>query len=384
MMNKSIKILIILISCLLLTACWNYREINSLYIVAGAAIDKSPNTNQYNLTTELVNIKENIKEQSFESLLLESKGDSILNSVRKMVRVSAKKPYWAHATTIIISEEVAREGIMPFLDLIARDYETRLDSNIYISREKTAKEILELQSLSTDIRSFELAIMVNQSMHLVKTPALKAYQVINGLAIPKVHIVLPTVMSFSNNGENTNLLSGGAVFSKGKLVGFLDQENIIPYLFITNRIKEGILNVKTGNDNPNDTIILEVFDSNTKIKPIYDSEKLGFDIFIKARGTIAEVTTMTDYISPKGRKNLKILAEKSLKAEIENNIKHVQKEFGFDIFGFGNIIRQKNYKLWEQIEKDWDYIFMNLDLNIHCDIEIRNSGHFLNPIKVVD
>lgn len=383
-MNRYIFLLFIIIFCLLLTGCWNYNEINSLYIVAGIAIDKVKETEQYNITTELINIKDNKREQSFESILLESKGDSILDAVNNMIRISAKKPYWEHAISIIISEQVAREGIMPFLDVMGRDEEPRLNTNIYISKEKSAKEIIQNKSLSTDIRSYELGIMSNESKRLVHVPVLKTYEVINELAIPKVHIVLPTVVSFSNDGVNTNLLSGGAVFSMGKLVGFLGEDDMRTYLFIKDQVELGVLNIKAKENNPNDTIILQIFGSNTKIKPIYGAEKIGFDIKVKTDVTIAELTTMTDYISISGREKLKVLAEESLKEQIENLIKNVQEEFGFDIFGFGNIIRQRNPKLWKQIEKDWNQIFMDLDLNIECDIHIRNSGHLLKPIKVVD
>ena len=64
-MNKYISLILILICCLLLTGCWSYREINSLYIVAGIAIDKVAGTDKYNITTEFINIKENEREEGF-------------------------------------------------------------------------------------------------------------------------------------------------------------------------------------------------------------------------------------------------------------------------------------------------------------------------------
>ena len=384
-MNRFIFILISLIVCLLVTGCWSYREIDSFYIVAGIGIDKVANTNQYNITAEFINIIENKVEKNFESILLESKGDSIFDAVTKMTGISAKRPYWAHATTIIISEEVAREGIAPFLDLIARNEEGRLSTNVYISRGNSAKKILEMKSFSTYIRSYELEIMVNESKHLVKIPALKTYQIINALAIPKVHIVLPTIISFSNNGEDTNRLSGGAVFSKGKLVGFLEEDDVIPYLFIKNEVESGILNVNTEEKNPNNTIILEIFKSNTKIYPqYYDDDTIGFDIKIRTDVSIAELFTMTDYVSLVKSKELEKLARETLEKKISNHIKDIQEKFGFDIFGFGNIIRQRNPKVWKTIEKDWDSIFTDLDFNIVSDMHIRNSGLFLKSLKVVD
>lgn len=383
-MNRSILVILILIICILLTGCRNYREINSFYIVAGIGIDKVPNSDKYNITAELINIVENKMEKNFESILLETEGDSISDAISEMTRISAKRLYWGHATSLIISEDVAREGIMPFLDLIARNEDGRLGINVYISRGKLAKEILQMKSFSTEIRSFELEIMIDEGKHLTNVPALKVYEVINALSIPKIHIVLPTVVGFNNNGIDTNLLSGGAVFDPGKMVGFLEEDDILPYLFLKDKVKGGILNVSVKEDNPNHTVILDISNSNTKIKPIYGEEAIKFDIKIKTDVSIIEFTTMTDYISLPGREEFKKIAEENLKEQILSHIKKVQKEFGFDIFGFGNIIRERNPRLWKTIEKDWDTIFMEAEYNIVCDIQIINSGHILKPIKVVE
>lgn len=383
-MNRYICLLLIIILCILLTGCWSYKEISSLYIIAGVAIDKVQETNKYNITIEFVNIKENQRQENFESVLLEVEGDSIGDAVTTMIRIAAKKPYWSHAATIIISEDVAREGIIPFLDLFLRSTEARLDTNIYISKEKSAKQILEVESLSTDVKSYELNIMSNESKNLVRVPLLKVYEVINQLSIPKVHIVLPAIELYSNAGQMNNQLSGGGVFSKGKLVGFLEDKDMLAYLFIKDKVKAGTFDLKTGIDNPHDTIIMDILRSNTKIKTIYGDEKLCFNIYIKTDVDILELTTMTDYLSFEGRKKLEKLAEESLEREIKDHIKDVQNRFAFDIFGFGSIIRQRDPKIWRTMEEDWDSIFMDIDVNISCDIEIKNSGHSLKPIKVVD
>lgn len=382
-MNKYIALLLILISIFSLTGCWNYKEINNTYIVAGIAIDKDKELNQYIITTELINVKENKLGQSYESLKIESKGDSIFEAVRTMIRVSAKKLYWGHATTLIISEEIARDSIMPILDWITRDQEPRLSINVYTAKGKPAAELLQNQSYSTDIRSYELEIMSNENKNLVTMPEIKVYELIDELSIPKFHTVLPTVLSTSNLGVITNLLSGGAILKKDKLVGFLSEEDIVPYLFIRDKINSGLIKVKTVENNGNDEIILEIFSSKTKIKPIYDNETIGFDIHVKSEVSIAELTTQTDYISELGRSDLKKLSQETLQTDIKNLIEKVQKEYGLDIFGFGNIIRQRNPKLWKKIEKDWDTIFMDLAFNISCEINIRSSGLFSKPIEVV-
>lgn len=389
-MNRYLSIFLIIISCFLLTGCWSYREIDSLYIIAGIGIDKVPDTNRYKITAEFVDAKSSTggggsqTEQGLQSVLLETQGVTIFDAIRKMIKISAKRPYLAHATTIIVSEEVAREGIVAPLDLLTTSEEPRLDINIYVSRGKLAGEILHTKSFSTDIRSFELSMIVNENKQLVRIPVLKAYEIINQLAIPKFNTVLPVVISFFNHGESTNILSGGAVFKADKLAGFLEQEDIIPYLFIKDEIESAILNIETGERSLDSTITLETLNNKTKIKPIYGDEGISFDIKTKTDVFLTESDTTTNFIYPPGREKLKKLAEKYLEKRIEDHIKKTKEEFEFDIFGFGNIIRQRNPKVWKDLEKDWDSIFMDVNFNVKCDIRIKNSGHTLEPIKVVD
>ncbi len=386
-MNKFLSILLIIISCFLFTGCWSYREINSLYIIAGIGVDKVPNSRQFNITTELVNIKETgskQEDQKFESALLEIKGTSIFDTVRKIIRISSKRPYLAHATIIIVSEEVAREGIISLLDLISANEEPRLDISILVSRGRSANEVLSMKSLSTEIISFELSTAINENMALMRVPALRAYEIIDAVAIPKIGTVIPTVTSFNNKGTDLSILSGGAVFKADKLIGFLEQEDIVPYLFIKNKIKTNVLDIETKEDDLNGTATLETYRSKTKIKPVYGTETISFDIDIETEAFLVELDTMSDYISTQGRAKLKKMAEEHLEKKIEEHIENVKKDFKLDIFGFGNIIRQRNPRLWKELEEDWDTIFINADFNINCEIRIKGSGHTLKPVRAVD
>lgn len=383
-MNKSFRLLILIVFCTFLTGCWNYQELNNSYIVAGVAIDKSEDPGLYDVTIESVNMKDTDYEPNMQSYKIETMGEGIFDAVRDMIKISSKKLYWSHVRTLVVSEDVARDSILPTLDWIARDQEPRLAMDIYISRANTAKEIFDSESFATDIRSFELDVMINENENLINVPTKKVYELINDLALPKTHTVLPVIEIDSIHGKMTNVLCGGAVFNNDRLVGFLDNEDILPYLFIKNKVNGGLINVK-DEEVPNDDVILEIFKNKTRVNPIITEENISFDIEIYTDVTIGELKTETDYISKPepGRDDLKKLAEENLESDIIEVIKKVQSQFGLDIFGFGNIIRQRNPKLWKTIEDDWDTIFMDLDVNVMSNIHIRNSGHFSKPIEVV-
>ena len=181
-----------------------------------------------------------------------------------------------------------------------------------------------------------------------------------------------------------SILSGGAVFKADKLIGFLEQEDIVPYLFIKNKIKTNVLDIETKEGDLSGTVTLETYRSKTKIKPVYGAEAVSFDINIETEAFLVELDTMTNYIDTQGRAKLRKIAEEHLEKRIEEHIEKVKKDFELDIFGFGNIIRQRNPRLWRELEEDWDTIFINADFNINCEIRIKGAGHTLKPVRAVD
>lgn len=140
------KLLIILLIILLMMAltlnsfgCWNYREVESLAIVSGMAVDKAENRKDFLITIETVQIQGG-KETPIKSLRIESTGKTVFDAVRHAIKISAKRLYWPHSEVVIISQEVAREGIISVVDWVNRSSELRLTLNILVSKEKTAKE----------------------------------------------------------------------------------------------------------------------------------------------------------------------------------------------------------------------------------------------------
>jgi spore germination protein KC len=86
MNKKYILILLIISSILLLSGCWNYREIERLAIVSGLAVDKDENSGEYLLTTEIVDVKETMGKTTLTSKKIDSKGKTILDAIRNMIK----------------------------------------------------------------------------------------------------------------------------------------------------------------------------------------------------------------------------------------------------------------------------------------------------------
>ncbi|MGJ0846968.1 spore germination protein KC [Tissierella praeacuta DSM 18095] len=382
-MNKPfIFISILILMAILLTGCWNYREIDKLALVSGLAVDKNGLNKGYEVTAEIVSIStSSTKEPNFHSTKIQSKGESIFDCMRNMINVSAKQLFWSHAAILIVSEDVAKESILPVLDWITRDSEPRLTLYVLVSKEKTAKEILNSKSLSTEIRSFEIEDMIISNKRLSKVPNIQVYQLLNDVSTAGIYPVLPTAELVYNGNKETMALSGGAILNNDKLVDYMDFEDVNNYLFIRDQIKGGIINTTLINNGSIDNIALEIFKNKTKINPIISNEEISMNIKITTEVSIAESSASINALNKMDIEKLEIVAEKTLKDNILKTIARAQNDFELDIFGFGNLVKEKMPHVWKDIENNWDEIFKGLKINLDVDINVRGSGHLLRSVK---
>ncbi|CAK7064253.1 Ger(x)C family spore germination protein [Tissierella sp.] len=374
--------LFILLIAVLTTGCWNYREIEKLALISGMAIDKVSSGKGYEMTAEVIDISASIREPKFDSIRMQSYGESVFECVRNMINISAKPPYWSHATTVIISEDVAKDGIIPILDWIVRDAEPRLTLYLLISKTPTAKEILSLQSLSTKIRSFEIENMITSNNRLSQVPNVLASELTNDISNKGISTVIPTVDMVFNEGKQTMALSGGAILNKDKLAGFMDLEDVKYYLFVRDKIEGGLLTIDITDNTTLDNVTLEIFKNKTKITPVVSNDKLSMHIKIKTEVAIGESDTPINILKESNIQHIKYTAEEFLKNNISKLIDNMQKDFGLDIFGFGSIVKKKNPKLWKEIDDNWGEIFKDLDVKIDVDVHIRSSGHLSDIIRM--
>lgn len=381
MRTRVLILILLIVNITVLPGCWNYREVNMLSIIAGMAIDKDE-TGKYHISVEIVDMHEGGRDTKIRSKILETKGETLFDAIRNALKITSPKLYFGHTEIVVISQEVAREGILEILDLLSRDAEPRLSINLLISQEKTAKEILSSQSITTSIRSFELNDMLSEQKSISKYPRIQVYQFINALSSEGISPVLPAVRLTVNEGQKTSKLSGTAVFKGDKLIGFLDDTETEYFLFVTDKVKGGVLVLKDTTGTNNVIAALEIFENKTKVKPIYSNGKVSISITTKTKVALDEQATRVNLIDRKGRTMLETNAKELIKENMEKVIHKVQKDFDTDIFGFGMMINENMPALWKGIKHDWNTIFKDLDFNVNTTVEVRHSGLMSNSIKI--
>lgn len=381
---KSIKIallaLLIYLCTFILSGCWNYREIDKLAIVSGLAIDKGKD-GQVILTVEIVNMQQGQKQSIIKPVYMQAVGDTIFEAARAMIALQGKKLYWSHAKLVIISEDLAKEGLSPVVDFINRDPEIRTDMWILISREKTASDIFNTKPETESILSFQIDDAMRAQKSISKYPSIELYELIDKLESEKVCVVVPTIKLIEVYGKTTAYITSTAIFKKDKLFGYLDEYETKSMLWLQNRLKGGLY-VVSDTGEKNTRVSLEILKSKTKIKPEIKDDKLNINVDIIVDVDIGEIMGSYDFISEKGRIILKNTAEKQIKRDLNNLIEKAQKEYNTDFLGFGEKVSRKMPKVWKSIGKQWNEFFIDIDTSINVNVRIKGSATTRKPIKV--
>lgn len=387
MNKKSVLIVIILIvMCTFLTGCWNYNETNNLRIVTGVAIDYSKDEDLYIITIEVIKVSGGEGEASMSGETFECKGTSIFDAIRNMISKTGKKLYWSAATVAIISEDVAKNGIIPVLDVILRDKEKRSELYLLISREETAGEIFDVRKLKRQkIIAYHLENTFQYGERTSSYLTMPAWRFVKNLYSSIISPTCPGVKLVTYNDTTLQQIGETAVFKKDRLVGWISQDETKYFLWITDNFDGGIYPISVKEDSSHYEMVLEIFKSKTTKKAEYINDELTVSINISTTANIGEIMGQYDFSNTDNIIALESIIEEKIKNGIENLIGKVQKEYNSDIFELGLTIKKDMPKIWkDEIESNWDVIFPKLKTKVNVDFKIRGSATTRKPIEVQD
>lgn len=375
MFKKIISTALILINLFLLTGCWDYKEVESLSIVAGIAVDKGEN-NKYHFTFDLAETSGSGKDTKVETKLVEVDASSFFEATQLTSKKISKSLNWSNAQIIIVSEELAKEGIAKILDFAMRNEETRLTLEVIISAEKTAGEILKLTSVGNDVHSFAIDKQLeNNQLTISNVPYVLLYEMMSTLQSKGTSLTLPVIKKQKNIKEETSLIEGSAVFNKNMLIGFLEEKDSANLQYVTDKVKSAVIELEELG------LTFEVYKNKTVITPTYKDGKLSIEIKTDTELAINEEEIAVDYSKEEKQKELTGQIEQSLEKSLLQTIQKVQTEFGTDIFGFGELFSKKYPKQWKTLEDNWSESFKQIEVKVTSKIKIRNSGILYKPVK---
>ncbi|MFC6653032.1 Ger(x)C family spore germination protein [Paenibacillus rhizoplanae] len=399
MKNKQ-RTLLCLILCLpllsvLLSGCWDDRELNELGITSGSAYDWE--NNQWKATYQVINPSSGASgmggggggsTSSPPFLTFTVKGRTIMEAIERTNLTSTREMFFSHSRITVIGESLARHGINQLIDMFLRKQDARETVFVFITQ-GDAGDILDQLMQMTKNQGAGIQLMIEQEAKLVSYyPGTRLYELAMALSsesrsavLPEILLTGPQTMDETSETGVTDLPSRLALGRLGVIkgdtfVGWLSQKQAFGLSFLTNSIDSATIafaSQPTKSDKLDASFILQ--NSATTVRPVWDKDHYVMNIEVKGSGVLTELGSVMDLNDRKAIREMEASLEQRVLSLVNDSWTEV-KRLGADVTGFAVRIHRSDRKRWKQIEeeKSWDRVFQEIEIRPQVSIKIERTG----------
>lgn len=330
------RIILLLGVILLLSGCYDYRELNDMSVVTGIGVDYKDN--KYIVSLEVTKSIKDGSSNEIETVLYTGEDRNISNAFLNAKNSSDKYVYMEHVNVLLVSEDLCKNGIGKVLDYIVRD--TSINSNYYMVMVDDPSKVLN-KKLENESMSNVITNTINYYLDDTKFDDLDI--LVSYMINERDDIAIPSI----SLDEDKVIFNEIAYFNKDKLVGKINSN-----LYTLLRLNSNNINFsKNGNT-------ISVY--KTKVK--YEVKEDKVIIKVCGEGLVKEISTKIDLEDSDSYSYLSRIISKDMKLDIDSYIEETLSN-GSDILG----LQDKYYKKYKKNMEDIKYV-------VDVDIKINKNG----------
>lgn len=413
---RGIAKMLIILSCMLLTGCYDATEIDDLAYASAIGLDKGT-TNELRMTLQImvptaiaggggsgdsggVGGKETSTVTTIETPTVYSGFTMINNYLTKQINVS-------HAKLLVISEDLAKEGIGQYIHALIRGREFRGTIHVAVSKCKAEDYIKEVKPiLEANVSKYhELRHSSYQYTSFTTSSQLIDFYLRQECTCSQAVANLVDKSKYKSTDEFTNdestymkkgrtkplegdYLAGGipqvgevknevmglAVFDGDKMVGELDGEETTFFLMLSGQFKRAYITFTDPLVN-DQYIVLDVRQRGAPRKnTILQNDMPYCEAELSLEADILSIQSEINYESVENLPILERAAEDFIRTGIYRFLEKTTKELNSDICAFGMELKKK-MMLWEDWERiNWLSRYKDASFNINVKMHIRRTG----------
>ncbi len=379
-------VLVLLLSCplLLLCGCWDYTEVELLDFVLGAGLDQvEPD---FVVVTEMIKTSGSAQEAQVERVVLTTHGRSLSSAARALSSPAGRDVFWSHAQVFLVSEEVARGGVLSAIEYVLRSRHMRSTIYMFVTRDCTVEEVFKSTPPFNDTVSEHLGVIVDLHAQVSNFYPLQVWEFAQDLNAEGISGTLPTVQLIHERGEMVPIVKGTAVFKKDKMVGWLDGEESALFSLLKGRFQRNHFVMETRTSQGTYPITYQIMGNKVDIKPNVKGERPRMSIKIGLQLSVVEVGHGAK-ISFQDEKEVKSIEEQlahTFNRRTRDLLEKLQLEYNADILGFGQLLRRKEPDIWRRYSENWECVFPLLAVDVEAKCTIAFTGLYSQPIIVRD
>ena len=368
----------------IMTGCWNYRELNQLAITTAMAIDLTDD-GDYQVSLLIANGKNNQtnnREGQSQTVVYSGEGETLSRAFREINLQIPKIPYIGHLGVVVVSEDVAKDGMRGVLDYLLRNPESVKRFYLIMAKDNSAEDVIQVLSPLETFpgQSISTNISLSNEQEAIAT-AITYSKFVENLLKDGKDPSLPTISisgdpdkgSSNKNLESSDIetktkLGPIALFNGDKLAHVVTDSESRGINIITNQIDEMIIELECKEGNI--VVNLTGVSSNINVD-LKDGEPIA-TISVDSEGEIQEITCDKDIQKDKVILEIEADIKKKLKKKLESAVE-VTKEYDSDVFGIGNLFYKKYPDYFRGLD-NWDDVYENVSFEYKINIRLNTRG----------
>ncbi|NBD22248.1 Ger(x)C family spore germination protein [Paenibacillus glycinis] len=376
------------IACLLMmTGCWDRKEVKDLAIVTASGLD----LNKDGTLTQSVQIVIPTPMQSSGSssdaksfFVIAAEGKTLADSRQRLQEKIHLKLYYSHRRVIIIGERMARHGLESVFDSFHREMDMRMRNMVFVAKGAAAESLLNYPVALE-------AIPADQFKNLHKQPAGRATTIMNFDATAATEGIEPTMGAFeviqkqasgpsaSSTGAEPHIkLYGVGVFKELKLLGFFNDEETRAMNWATKNMAGSFLTVYVPQGNGN--VSVQILKSKHGFHPLVKGNRITMGVSVQSECELIENGTKLDFSEPANVKLLNALLSSQLTQSIAATVKKSQRLYKADVFGFGRSVHAAYPSEWKRLSAAWANVYPEVEVTVRAKTSVIGTGYVKLPL----
>ncbi|AFH63726.2 Ger(x)C family spore germination protein [Paenibacillus caseinilyticus] len=371
-----------------LTACWDRKEVNDVAFVLGTAVDKEGS--KYRLTVQVALPGQmggagskggggGTAGGSKSWYLQTMTGDTLRAANQYGQRSNSRILYFAHRRSLMLGEELAKEGVSEVLDVVGRIPQNRMSTYVVVTRGKAA----DIMKASPPTEPFPSEMIRELVARGIKNPRTVKHFV-NDLLTDGVDPIAPVIdieklIQLGKDDPKTNLrLDTTGIFRHDKLVGFLSTNEAVYLLMAMGELR--LPELSTPAPKGGGKLTVQVQESAVSIEPVSGPDGVEIRLKYMGKASVVENLSKSRFSTEAELRQFEKSFAEQVKKGMEAVIGKLQKEYRADSIGFGKQIHNKMPGEWKKLSPVWEEAYPKLKVAVEIHMRIENIGGLLEPL----
>lgn len=368
---------------MLLSGCWDNHELDTLFIVTGIALDKADNPEQLDIALQIGKPKSNVSDsgesnsQQESTIQLKTTAYTMMEGLMDFNRDSSRTLLLQHNQVLLLGSALAKQGIKDRIDLFIRDNEARMEVLVMIANGR-ADEVLSAKLDQEKISGMFLAREMQDLYAVSPYYKIRMLDFVSRLRDGTTSPVAPIVSVEKKDNKQEIKFNGFAVFKDGKMIGHLNNDKVLGYVWAMGNVKQ--CDVVVDNDLGRAVFQIIKLDSTRSITLRPDGG-VRVTLSVDATLSIGELRGFNEKPFKDLMPYLIDLAQSEIRWKITDTYETAQ-ALNADIYEIGTSVHRGYPKEWKKLKNRWNELFPDTELDVQVKVHIPTTGQIVKSLEM--